>query len=425
MGITAAIRRTTLDRILDALAEPSETQEQRLQRSLLIGSSFLIILAGFLWGALYLIFDEPIAGIIPIAYGVISLGCFGLYLLTRNYDLYRTIQLVTILLLPFLLMLALGGFINSSAVILWSVLCPFGALLFTEARLAPRWMLIYLLLVLLGGILQPVARASNNLPPAVVVPLFFMLNIGAVTAIAFVLLYYFVRERDRALFLLREEQDRSERLLLNVLPREIAPILKAEEKTIADHFDSASVLFADIVGSTPMFSELEPAEAVDWLNEVFSMFDHLVKKYDLEKIRTIGDNYMVASGVPTPRPDHAKATALLALDILEQLKGIPARKQKRIQFRLGINSGPLVAGVIGKTKFHYDLWGDTVNTASRMESHGEVGKIHITQATYELIKGDFECVSRGRIPIKGKGEMETWFLVGPKALPVLESSDSA
>jgi guanylate cyclase len=198
------------------------------------------------------------------------------------------------------------------------------------------------------------------------------------------------------------------------LPKEIAPILKGGEMTIAERFESASVLFADIVGSTPLFSELTPEEAVEWLNEVFTLFDHLVEKYGLEKIRTIGDNYMVASGVPVPNPDHAQAIGHLALDMIQGLKEVSARNGKHLEFRVGINSGPLVGGVIGQSKFHYDLYGDTVNIASRMESHGEVGKVQLTRATYELLKDDFECVARGRIPIKGGDEMETWFLAGRK-----------
>ncbi len=410
-------------RIIERVIGVEGSDEQRLQRSLLVGSSGLTILAGFLWGALYLAFNEPVAGVIPIGYSLLSLVSLGVFLLTRNYARYRGTQLALILLLPFLLMVALGGFVNSSAVVLWSVLCPFGALFFSETRQAPRWMWPYLILVLLGGFLQPYARPTNNLPPALIVPIFFVLNIGAVTGIAFLLLYYFVRERDRALSLLREEQGRSERLLLNVLPREIAPILKRGE-TIADSFQTASVLFADIVGSTPLFAKLEPEEAVEWLNETFSMFDQMVEKYDLEKIRTIGDNYMVASGVPKPRADHAQAIALLALEMVKQIEDLPARKGRRIEFRVGINSGPVVAGVIGKTKFHYDLWGDTVNTASRMESHGEVGKVHIAEATYELLKEEFECIPRGRLSIKGKGEMQTWFLAGRKAEPARSRTES-
>ncbi len=211
---------------------------------------------------------------------------------------------------------------------------------------------------------------------------------------------------------LREEEQKSERLLLNVLPKEIAPDLKSGKLTIADRFEHTSILFADIVDFTALSARMAPEEMVELLNQIFSHFDSLVEKYDLEKIRTIGDNYMVASGVPRPRLDHAHAIARLALDIREYIQALPARNGQKIDFRVGINSGPVVAGVIGKHRFHYDLWGDPVNTASRMESHGVAGRIQISSATRELIKDRFECESRGKIAVKGKGEMETWFLTG-------------
>jgi len=399
-------------RLAELAAEAGDDPEIKLRKALLLRVSFLIILAAALWGVLYLIFSEPLAGAIPLSYSAFSLLTLFGFLATRRYDLYLAAQLVLILLLPFLLMVALGGFVNSSAVVLWSVLCPMAALVFDRPEKAPRWLLLYLGLLILGGALQPYVRLTNNLPPTMIVPLFYVLNIGTVTGIAFFLLYYFVREKDKAYRLLHHEQERSEKLLLNVLPREVAPRLKEPGQTIAEHFDSASVLFADIVGSTTLFAEMEPADIVDWLNEVFSMFDVLVEKYDLEKIRTIGDNYMVAAGVPRPRPDHAQALALMALEMREQLAGLPARNGSRIAFRMGMNSGPMVGGVIGKTKFHYDLWGDTVNTASRMESHGEVGKIQVTQATYEALRENFALEPRGRIAVKGKGEMQTWYLLG-------------
>jgi len=196
-----------------------------------------------------------------------------------------------------------------------------------------------------------------------------------------------------------------------MLPGPIAARLKISQETIADAYDDVTVLFADMVGSTPLFSEIEPSEAVDWLNEVFTMFDQIVKTYGLEKLRAVGDNYMVAAGVPVHRKDHAQAMTNFALDLQRGLEGIPARGGKNMAFRVGINSGPLVAGVIGKVKYQYDLWGDTVNLASRMESHGEAGKVHVSASTYALIKENFDCVSRGYIPIKGKGEMETWYIV--------------
>jgi len=174
---------------------------------------------------------------------------------------------------------------------------------------------------------------------------------------------------------LEEERSESERLLLNILPAAIADRLKTEPGVIADRFDSVSVLFSDIVGFTPLSESLSAVQLVEWLNEVYSVFDSLVQDHGVEKIRTIGDGYMVAAGVPFPRDDHAAALTR-----------------------------------IGTHKFQYDIWGDTVNTAARMESHGVPGRIHISTATYELIKQDFTCERRGAIEVKGKGEMETWFV---------------
>ncbi len=191
------------------------------------------------------------------------------------------------------------------------------------------------------------------------------------------------------------------------MPESVAAILKEGQRTIADHYDATSVLFADIVGFTPLSEELEPEQMVEALNEVFTYFDNLCASHGVEKIRTIGDAYMVASGVPRRNDDHALAIARLALDMRAFVPGGANMGAERIQFRFGINSGPLVAGVIGHTKFQYDIWGDTVNTASRMESHGFPGKIQITEATYELIKDDFVCTPRGTVDIKGKGATAT------------------
>jgi guanylate cyclase len=214
------------------------------------------------------------------------------------------------------------------------------------------------------------------------------------------------------LIALRSEQDRAESLLLNILPRSIAEKLKAEPQTIADQFTAASVLFADVVDFTPHSEHLSPAEVVGVLDHLFSYFDALAERYGLEKIKTIGDCYMVAAGVPNPRPDHASALALMALDMVDAMRSGRAMGELGLDLRIGINSGPVVAGVIGRKRFLYDLWGDAVNTASRMESHGTPGHIQITQATYELLKDEFECEPRGTVTIKGKGDMETWYLRG-------------
>jgi guanylate cyclase len=217
---------------------------------------------------------------------------------------------------------------------------------------------------------------------------------------------YFIDQRNK-------EREKVERLLLNILPKEIAAILKDEQHIIADQFNMASILFADVVNFTPMSAQMTATELVELLNEVFSHFDTLVEKYGLEKIKTVGDCYMVASGVPKPRADHAKALAAMALDI-RTYTAHQTFRGRQLAFRIGINSGPVVAGVIGQKKFIYDLWGDTVNTASRMESHSTGNVIQITEETYGLIKDDFICEPRGIINVKGKGEMKAWYLVDKK-----------
>jgi len=409
---------STIVRKLTALAarlgaDPADSDDLRLQKRLLVGGSFMFILAGAVWGVAYLLLGETLAGSIPISYLVISSLSVALFAVTHRYRFFRFSQLLLILLLPFLLQVTLGGFINSSAVILWSLLCPFGALIFDEPRHAPWWFLAYLGLVIVSGLIQPYVRVVNNLLPGVAI-LFFVANIGGVSGIAVILLYSFIGQKNMALRLLRIEQGKSEGLLLNILPKEIAAILKNERRIIADHFDGASILFADMVNFTPLSASMAPEEMVNLLDEVFTYFDSLVEKYDVEKIRTIGDSYMVAAGVPRPRRDHAQVLAHMALDIQSYVLANPACVSRKLNLRIGISSGPVVAGVIGRKKFQYDLWGDVVNTASRMESHGVPGHIQITRETYELIKDEFTCEPRGKVTVKGKGEMETWYLVGAK-----------
>ena len=217
------------------------------------------------------------------------------------------------------------------------------------------------------------------------------------------LLVTFARGRDTA-------QARVEALLLNILPEEVAQRLQAEPNAIADHFDDASILFADVVDFTPLASRLDAREVVGMLDRLFTAFDELVDRYEVEKIKTIGDCYMVAAGVPRPRPDHAHALADLALEMKDCAR--TCLPESDLRLRIGISSGPVVAGVIGRRRFLYDLWGDTVNMASRMESHGTSDEIQITRPTWELLRDDFVTEPIGLVDVKGKGEVETWRLVG-------------
>jgi class 3 adenylate cyclase len=211
---------------------------------------------------------------------------------------------------------------------------------------------------------------------------------------------------------LQREEERSERLLLNVLPAPIATRLKQHEGVIADGFPDVTVLFADLVDFTRRSQQSRPQEVVQVLDELFSAFDQLTRRHGLEKIKTIGDAYMVAGGLPEPRPDHAQAVADLALAMQVELARRIDTGGRPLQARIGIDTGPVVAGVIGSDKFSYDLWGDTVNTASRMESSGVAGCIQVTARTYQRLRDGYQLRRRGVVAVKGKGEMVTWFLVG-------------
>jgi len=208
---------------------------------------------------------------------------------------------------------------------------------------------------------------------------------------------------------IEEEKVRSEQLLLNILPKSIAERLKGGETTIADSFNNVSVIFADLAGFTRLSTRVSPDEIVALLNRIFSAFDDLAEKYGLEKIKTIGDCYMAAAGLPVPREDHAVATANMALDMLHLITN-SSFGNLPLTLRIGINSGPVVAGIIGNKKFIYDLWGDSVNTANRMESHGLSNQIQVSESTYELLKEKFLLEPRGEIDVAGKGLMKTFWL---------------
>ncbi|MEB3886984.1 adenylate/guanylate cyclase domain-containing protein [Lyngbya sp. CCY1209] len=225
-----------------------------------------------------------------------------------------------------------------------------------------------------------------------------------------------LRDQEQAyLKKLAAEQEKSEQLLLNILPAPIAARLKQGESTIADSFADVTVLFADIVNFTKLSANLSPSELVEILNQIFSVFDELAERYELEKIKTIGDAYMVVGGLPTPRPDHAEAIAEMALEMQQIVGDFSLKPGQPLQMRMGINTGPVEAGVIGTRKFAYDLWGDTVNTANRMESHGVAGKIQVTAATYERLRDKYQFEERGVIEVKSKGKMTAYFLIGRKS----------
>ncbi|MDP9250836.1 MAG: adenylate/guanylate cyclase domain-containing protein [Chloroflexota bacterium] len=412
-----------LARVAQIGADPADDVDTRQRKALLVLISVLILPISVLWGSLYLAFGSW-AGYVAFLYLAVLVGGIGVFARTRNVGFFLRLALLHILLAPTLSMIPLGGFLPSGGVGLWGILAPMGALVFGEVRTAIRWYVAYVVVFLGSGIAGQVVGSISPVPTWFASTM-LALNVTVGGAIVFTLLALFAKQRQDALAALRGAQEQAENLLLNILPRSIADKLKASPQTIADQFTAASILFADVVDFTPRAEGLPPGEVVGMLDDLFSYFDTLVERYRLEKIKTIGDCYMVAAGVPSPRPDHARALALVAIDMLDAVSSADAVGYLGLELRVGINSGPVVAGVIGRKRFLYDLWGDAVNTASRMESHGTPGRIQITRATYELLKDEFECEPRGTVSIKGKGEMETWYLVGPRPSLPASSRESA
>jgi guanylate cyclase len=346
---------------------------------------------------------------IPFAYQIASVISLVVFATTKRYLLFRRSQLSFGLVLPFLLQLSLGGFVSSSGVVLWSFMAPLGALLFSGRRSGTRWFVAFLAVIVASAVLDPLLTNEADIPAAIVVT-FFAMNVLGVTGTTYFLLDHSVGERDRAAEAVALERERSERLLLNVLPKPIAERLKAGESLIADASDEAGVLFADIAGFTPMSGEMVPEEIVQLLDRVFTVFDAIAEEHRMEKIKTIGDAYMAASGLLASDDHHAEHLAEMAIAMQREARAIGA-----VELRIGIDIGPVVAGVIGRKKFIYDLWGDTVNTASRMESHGIPGTIQVTERAHIRLASAFEFVDRGMIEVKGKGPMRTYLLVGPNA----------
>jgi guanylate cyclase len=293
-----------------------------------------------------------------------------------------------------------GGFLGSAGNAMWGIVAVLGAAAVFGDRRATAWLWVFIVAMVasswIGAHTEPVIVFEHAERAAT-------FNFVAVTLFIFFMVMYYVRQRTVLL-------GQSERLLRNILPSPIAERLKAEDGIIADDFAAASVLFADVVGFTPMTSDMTSAEVVGMLDEVFSEIDRLVDERGLEKIKTIGDEYMVAAGVPEPREDHAEVLCDLAL-ALRDMADTMTFSGRRISFRTGINSGAVVAGIIGVKKFSYDLWGDAVNVASRMETSSLPGEIQITATTLGLVSDVFLCEPKGMIDVKGKGEMDVWLLI--------------
>ena len=412
-----------LSEIRNAGFLPSDSEEVRLQKSLLIFATGLISFASMLWLFIYWQLGPRFSSTIPFVFQLLLVGNLVAFLRWRKFELFRLTQLSLFLFMPFVAQWSMGNFISASGVSLWALLAPIGAVLIVGPREALAWFIAYLVLTALSGFFD-FYLADAALPyqvPTRISVFFFALNFAAVSSIVFLLLRFATTEKhkiqahlEEAHQLLQEEQARSERLLLNILPGPIAERLKSSNQTIADGFSDVSVMFVDIVNFTRIAEGLKPQEVFTMLNRIFSSFDELAERYGLEKIKTIGDAYMVAGGLNDACHDYTAALVDMALDMRDLLQRDFHVNSRHLEVRIGIGSGPVVAGVVGKKKFIYDLWGDTVNIASRITGEGPPGMVQIDERSYLRLRDRFDFLSPETVHLKGKGNMTVYRVVGRK-----------
>lgn len=381
---------------------------QAARRSFLLGT-IIYGLLGIIWGSIYMAVGLTIPAMVPFSYvGFAALVLF-FYRVTDRFAVSRTAILLSWLVLPLLLQVSLGGFESGSAAVLWGLAAPVGSI-FVSPRESVAWAGGFVAVLVVGWVAEPWLEPTPGVT-AEVTRTFFALNLAGVGVTVVLVIRDFLRRLEATNRELAQEKERSEALLLNVLPASIADRLKAGEQTIADRLDEVTILFTDLVGFTPMTQSRPADEIVDLLDDVVAQFDRLVERHQMEKIRTAGDGYMAVAGAPEPATNTAKRAADLALDMLETIHKHTDLSGNSLELRIGIDCGPVIAGVIGLKKFTYDVWGDAVNTASRMESHGVPGKIHVTERVHDLLQESYAFESRGLIEVKGKGKMRTFFLI--------------
>ncbi len=418
-------RSSLLARLRSGGIRPEDSADERLNKSLLVLATGLVCVASTLWLAVYWSLGPRLSATLPFAYQLLLAGNLAIFLFRGNFASFRATQLGLFLFGPFVAQWAIGNFITASGILLWGLLAPIGAILCIGAREALAWFFAYAFLVALTGFfdyyLADAATYRNALVPVETSVVFFALNFLAVSSIVFMLLRFAIEQKQiiarrlaEAHALLEQEQARSERLLLNILPGPVARRLKENEKNIADGFADVSVMFADIVNFTQVAAGMTPAQVFSMLNRVFSRFDELAEARGLEKIKTIGDAYMVAGGLNSDNADYTAAIADLALEMRDWLRNQTTGTGVLLDLRIGIGTGPVVAGVVGKKKFIYDLWGDTVNLASRITTEGVPGMVQVDTATYLRLRSRCDFHPPQTLYLKGKGDTVVYRLIGRK-----------
>ena len=403
--------------------ETMDTQEDKLHKDLLIFACGFMNLAVALWLGLYWLMGLHFPANVPLGYQLISVASLVYYLKTKRFKPFRFVQLSLFLFSPFMMQWSIGSSVTSSGIMLWALLAPIGALVVSGWRESVPWFIAYIIMTAVSGSFDYFLGAGESSGMSMkTIGFFFALNFAAMSSIIYFLVRYFVVEMDKIREqldqqhqLLAEEQKKSERVLLNVLPSSIAQRLKNHQGLIADGHADVTVMFADLVNFTQLTESLSPEQMVGLLNTIFSGFDQLCEKYGVEKIKTIGDAYMAVGGLNRDNSNYTNDIADLALEMRDFVTNHPDLSRFKLDIHSGIATGPVVAGVIGTKRFIYDLWGDTVNVASRLTDEAVEGVIQVDKTTYNRIRHDYAFEPPATINVKGKGEMVMYRL---SALPI-------
>jgi len=404
----------------EVITETTYSQEDKLHRDLLIFACAFMNLAVVLWLAIYWIMGLHFSANIPLLYQLISVASLVHYLKTKNFEIFRFVQLSLFLFVPFIMQWSIGNSVTASGVMLWALLAPVGALVVSGWRESVPWFFAYIVMTVISGSFDFYLGTEDTSGVSMkTIGFFFALNFAAMSSIMYFLMRHFVvamdkikDQLDQQHQLLAEEQKKSERVLLNVLPSTIAQRLKNHQGLIADGHADVTVMFADLVNFTQLTESLSPEQMVGLLNTVFSGFDELCEKYGVEKIKTIGDAYMVVGGLNRNNADYTRDIAELSLEMREFVTSNPGLSRYKLGIHTGIATGPVVAGVIGTKRFIYDLWGDTVNIASRLTDEAVQDVIQVDKTTYNRIRHDYAFEPPATIHVKGKGEMVMYRLTG-------------
>ncbi len=397
-----------------------DTQEEKLRSNLLIFACAFMNFAVMFWLAIYWMMGQNYSTNIPLAYQAISLSSLVYYLKSRNFEVFRFVQLSLFLFAPFVMQWGVGSSVTSSGVTIWALLAPVGAVVVAGWRESIPWFIAYIVLTAVSGFFDYYLGIGNTGGLELkTIGVFFALNFVAMSSILYFLVRYFVLETekikdqlDKQHALLLDEQKKSENLLLNVLPVNIAQRLKDQQTLIADGHSDVTVMFADISNFTQMTEQMVPKQLVGLLNKLFSWFDSMTDKYNLEKIKTIGDAYMVVGGLTRSQDDYVKNMADMALEMRELIAMHPDLARYNMGIHIGIATGPAVAGVIGSKRFIYDVWGDTVNIASRLSDDGMKGEILADKITYNRLRSQYIFEPPVILNLKGKGEVQVYKLQG-------------